>query len=149
MKSSHQTIFPLGKNGLFGIRFRTENYWARIMNKRVVSKRALPEGWQEVQLGDVCQVNRGGSPRPIQDYLTCDQKGINWLRIGDVSSQSKYIFETKEKIIPAGLKKSVLVKEGDFILSNSMSYGRPYIMKVESWIHDGCFNADGYSSEYP
>ena len=107
------------------------------MSRRGIEEKALPEGWREMRLGDFCQVRRGGSPRPIQDYITTSEEGINWLRIGDVPPESKYIFKTNGKIKPEGLKKSVLVKEGDFILSNSMSYGRPYIMKVESCIHDG------------
>ncbi len=107
------------------------------MNRKMVKGQALQEGWQEVMLGDVCIVKRGGSPRPIQKYLTTSEQGINWLRIGDVGPQSKYISKTKEKIKPEGLRKSVLVKEGEFILSNSMSYGRPYIMKITSCVHDG------------
>ncbi len=49
----------------------------------------------------------------------------------------KYITKTKEKIKPEGASKTRLVKEGDFILSNSMSFGRPYILKISGAIHDG------------
>lgn len=90
-----------------------------------------------VQLNEICEIQRGGSPRPIQDYITDDEDGINWIKIGDVSEHSKFITQTKEKIKKEGIYKTRLVKEGDFILSNSMSYGRPYIVKINGAIHDG------------
>lgn len=93
--------------------------------------------YDEVKLGDVVDIQRGGSPRPIQDYITDDPNGLNWIKIGDVNENDKYIYQTKEKIKPEGLKKTRMVYEGDFILSNSMSFGRPYIMKTSGCIHDG------------
>lgn len=93
--------------------------------------------YQEIKLGDIVDIQRGGSPRPIQDYITNDSDGLNWIKIGDVNENDKYIYQTKEKIKPEGLKKTRMVYEGDFILSNSMSFGRPYIMKTSGCIHDG------------
>ncbi len=93
--------------------------------------------WPMVKLGDVVQIERGGSPRPIQDFITKDKNGINWIKIGDVAKGEKYITKTKQKIKPTGISKTRLVKEGDFILSNSMSFGRPYICKIKGAIHDG------------
>ncbi len=90
-----------------------------------------------VMLGDIFIIERGGSPRPIHDFITDDPKGVNWIKIGDGVQGSKYISETKEKIKPEGVKKSRMVYEGDIILSNSMSFGRPYIMKTSGCIHDG------------
>jgi len=95
------------------------------------------KGWGEKRLGDVFEIQRGGSPRPIQKYLTDDENGINWIKIGDTQGISKYIYKTRQKIKPEGVRRSRLVKEGDFILSNSMSFGRPYIMKTTGCIHDG------------
>lgn len=89
------------------------------------------------KLGDLCHIARGGSPRPIQSYLTNAPDGINWIKISDATASDKYIEFTKQKIRPEGLKKSRLVKPGDFLLSNSMSFGRPYIMKTTGCIHDG------------
>jgi len=82
-------------------------------------------------------IARGGSPRPIKKYITDDPNGINWIKIGDASDSSKYIYKTKEKINKDGLHKTRFVEEGDFLLSNSMSFGRPYIMKTTGCIHDG------------
>jgi type I restriction enzyme, S subunit len=84
------------------------------------------EGWQQKSLGELCEIARGGSPRPIQKFLTQNSDGINWVKISDATASKKYIYETKEKIIPEGVSRSRLVKDGDFILSNSMSFGRPY-----------------------
>jgi type I restriction enzyme S subunit len=95
------------------------------------------DGWQEYELGDLLLINRGGSPRPIQSYFTNDLNGINWIKIADATASEKYIYQTKQKISRDGIARSRLVKSGDFILSNSMSYGRPYIMRTEGCIHDG------------
>jgi type I restriction enzyme S subunit len=93
--------------------------------------------WKTVTLGDVCEVSRGGSPRPINKFITEDGSGLNWIKIGDASSSSIYITKTKQKIRPEGLKKTRQVYPGDLILSNSMSFGRPYILKIDGCIHDG------------
>jgi type I restriction enzyme, S subunit len=97
----------------------------------------MKNGWQTKKLGEICGIERGGSPRPIQNFITTDQKGINWIKIGDATASGKYIYKTEEKIKADGVKRSRMVYEGDFILSNSMSFGRPYIMKTTGCIHDG------------
>ena len=97
----------------------------------------MKAGWQVKTLGDSCFIARGGSPRPIQEFLTNDADGVNWIKISDATASDKFIFKTKEKIKPSGISRSRLVKEGDFILSNSMSFGRPYVMKTSGCIHDG------------
>lgn len=97
----------------------------------------MKTNWQTKKLGDIFQIERGGSPRPIEKFLTTDEDGINWIKIGDTKKVTKYIYKTEEKIKPSGLKKTRLVHDGDFILSNSMSFGRPYIMKTTGAIHDG------------
>jgi len=95
------------------------------------------EGWEEKKLGEVCRIERGGSPRPIKAFITDDPDGLNWIKIGDTDPQGKYIFSTKEKIKREGLKKTRWVEEDEFLLSNSMSFGRPYILKTNGCIHDG------------
>jgi type I restriction enzyme, S subunit len=92
-------------------------------------------GWQTKTLGEICEIARGGSPRPIEKFLTGRPDGINWIKIGDATASSKYIYQTEEKITPEGVKRSRLVKPGDFLLSNSMSFGRPYIMRTTGCIH--------------
>lgn len=97
----------------------------------------IPKHWQLKKLGEIFVIERGGSPRPIEDYISKSDDGINWIKIGDTKGVTKYITKTQEKIKPEGLKKTRMVYEGDFILSNSMSFGRPYIMKTSGCIHDG------------
>lgn len=99
----------------------------------------MKKGWEIKKLGEVCDVERGSSPRPIDNYLTDKEDGVNWIKIGDTKDVDKYIYSTKQKITKEGAKKSRYVKEGDFILSNSMSFGKPFIMKTDGYIHDGWF----------
>ena len=98
---------------------------------------ALPESWSWINLGFIADVARGGSPRPIENYITDSPDGVNWIKIGDTKPGSKYIIQTKEKITKDGVSKSRFVEPGDFLLSNSMSFGRPYILKISGCIHDG------------
>ncbi|MCH5320544.1 MAG: restriction endonuclease subunit S [Eubacterium sp.] len=99
-----------------------------------------------MKLGDISTIVRGASPRPIRNYVTNDIDGVNWIKIGDVKSDSKYIFSTKEKITKDGAEKSRYVCKGDFILSNSMSFGRPYILKIDGCIHDGWLSISGFEN---
>ena len=80
---------------------------------------------------------RGASPRPIEKYITMQSNGINWIKIGDISPKENVIKTTKEKITEEGAKHSRYVRKGDLILSNSMSFGRPYILEIDGCIHDG------------
>lgn len=93
--------------------------------------------WDNGILDDLSEVVRGGSPRPIDGYLTADPSGLNWLKIGDVDKEDKYVTRTAEKVRVEALSKTRVVKPGDLILSNSMSFGRPYILQIETCIHDG------------
>ncbi|HBR1089688.1 TPA: restriction endonuclease subunit S [Salmonella enterica] len=91
--------------------------------------------WQT--LGDIALVQRGASPRPIAQYMTEDDSGIPWIKIGDTTPGSKYIESTAQKVTVDGAKKSRVLKPGDFVISNSMSFGRPYILNITGAIHDG------------
>ena len=97
----------------------------------------IPREWNVDQFTNLVTIVRGASPRPIENYLTSKNDGINWIKIGDVSPNAKYITSTKEKITESGKDRSRKVFSGDFILSNSMSFGRPYILKINGCIHDG------------
>lgn len=106
------------------------------------------EGWEHKPLGSICSIARGGSPRPIQEFLTDAADGVNWIKISDATASGRYIYRTAEKIKPAGVARSRLVKEGDFLLSNSMSFGRPYIMRTSGCIHDGWLVLSGYQEAF-
>lgn len=99
--------------------------------------RGFTEAWEQRKFSDIVQIERGGSPRPIDDYITDSQDGLNWVKIGDAPAQGHYITNTAEKIKPEGLSKTREVHPGDLILSNSMSFGKPYIMGIDGCIHDG------------
>ena len=96
-----------------------------------------PDGVEYKKLGEIATVLRGASPRPIKKYITNDSDGVNWIKIGDIKPNTKYVTTTAEKITKEGAQKSRFVYKGDFILSNSMSFGRPYILKIDGCIHDG------------
>ncbi len=93
--------------------------------------------WEQRKLSELVEIERGGSPRPIERYITDDPCGLNWVKIGDAPELGRYITQTTEKIKPEGLAKTRQVYPGDLVLSNSMSFGRPYIMAIRGCIHDG------------
>uniref|UniRef100_A0A486XKM2 Type I restriction-modification system, specificity subunit S n=1 Tax=Rheinheimera sp. BAL341 TaxID=1708203 RepID=A0A486XKM2_9GAMM len=95
------------------------------------------EGWDESILGELSEVVRGGSPRPIDGFMTTSADGLNWLKIGDVDKEAKFVTQTAEKVRREALTKTRVVNPGDLILSNSMSFGRPYILQITTCIHDG------------
>ena len=95
------------------------------------------DDWEQRKFSELVTIERGGSPRPIDKFITNDENGLNWVKIGDAPEQGNYITQTAEKIRPEGLSKTREVHPGDLILSNSMSFGRPYIMAIDGCIHDG------------
>ena len=95
------------------------------------------DAWEQRKFKELVVIERGGSPRPIDAFITTDDNGLNWIKIGDAPEQGNYITKTKEKIKPEGLSKTREVHPGDLILSNSMSFGKPYIMGINGCIHDG------------
>ena len=97
----------------------------------------IPKNSSLIPLKYLSSIIRGGSPRPIASFLTDEINGYNWIKIGDTKKDSKYITETKFKIKLSGLNSTRLVKKGSLLLTNSMSFGEPYILKIDGCIHDG------------
>lgn len=96
----------------------------------------IPQGWEVAELQTLVTIKRGGSPRPIQNFLS--DSGYNWLKISDATSeQSPYIYDIKEHIKESGFNKTVYIKSGELVLSNSATPGIPKILGVDSCIHDG------------
>ncbi|WP_282787907.1 restriction endonuclease subunit S [Flavobacterium croceum] len=109
----------------------------------------LPEGWSVGKIGDLIEIRRGSSPRPIQDYIS--DSGYKWLKISDATAtDSPYILEIKEHIIIDGLKNTTLKKAGDLVLSNSATPGMPKILAIDTCVHDGWmhFPSSKVSNEY-
>lgn len=99
--------------------------------------KGFTDAWEQRKFSELVTIERGGSPRPIDKFITKDEDGLNWVKIGDAPEQGNYITKTAEKIKPEGLPKTREVHPGDLILSNSMSFGKPYIMAIDGCIHDG------------
>jgi len=59
-----------------------------------INKQLIPKHWQIKPLGEIFTIERGGSPRPIEDFITNDENGINWIKIGDTKNVIKYISQT-------------------------------------------------------
>jgi type I restriction enzyme, S subunit len=99
-------------------------------------------------MGELATIVRGASPRPIQAFLTTAEGGVPWIKIGDVAAGGKYITRTEQRVTPEGAERSRRVQPGDFVLSNSMSFGRPYISKIEGCIHDGWLAISDFSNTF-
>lgn len=121
-----------------------------LMQQLLTGKKRLPGfcgDWIKKNVSSVSDIFRGGSPRPIENYIV-KSGGVNWIKIGDVDSSAKYIFRTNEQIIESGIQYSRFVHSGDLLLSNSMSFGRPYILKTEGCIHDGWLVIQNYDKYF-
>ena len=109
----------------------------------------MPTTWKSGVLGNFVEIKRGGSPRPIQNFLS--DSGLHWLKISDATCiSSPFINEIKEYIIEDGLKKTVFLKAGNLVLSNSATPGLPKILDIDTCIHDGWlyFPSSKFSNEY-
>lgn len=95
----------------------------------------IPRGWKVSALSDLCKIGRGASPRPIMDFVGGT---VPWIKIADATkSNGPFVLETKEFIKREGVRKSVCVKPGDLILSNSATCGLPVFVQFNGCIHDG------------
>ena len=112
-------------------------------------KRELPEGWKDVCFKDICNVKRGASPRPIDEYMDQSHNGIPWVKISDAtSSESPFLTLVKEYIIPEGGRHSVHVSPNTLIVSNSASPGIPKFIEIDACVHDGWLILTGYKEYY-
>ncbi|MDE6586098.1 MAG: restriction endonuclease subunit S [Clostridia bacterium] len=106
--------------------------------------------WQRTKIGNLVDIRRGASPRPIHQYIS--KSGMPWVKIADATSDtSRYISQTNECIKAEGIKHSVIVNPEDLIISNSATPGLPKIMKIKACIHDGWLvfsNYRGISRDY-
>ena len=95
-----------------------------------------PKGWEKKPMSELMTIVRGGSPRPIQEFLGGNNP---WIKIGDATKGDDiYLHDTKEKIIDAGLTKTRLLPEGSLIFANcGVSLGFARIIKIQGCIHDG------------
>lgn len=94
--------------------------------------------WEEKKLGDMADIVRGASPRPIQDPKWFDDSSdIGWLRISDVTTQNGRIHYLEQKISKAGQEKTRVIETPHLLLSIAASVGKPVINYVKTGVHDG------------
>ncbi len=98
----------------------------------------LPLNWQRVRLGDIAEIKRGASPRPIENpKWFCTNSNVGWVRISDISKNSRFLYKTAQKLSKKGIEKSRLVKQNSLIMSMCTTIGKPIITKIDTCIHDG------------
>ena len=92
---------------------------------------------------------RGSSPRPIQNYFTTEESGVNWIKIGDTKNADNFIIkQVEERITPEGAEKSRKVNIGELILANSMSFGKTFQLAIEGYIYEGWFVLCEYEKQF-
>ncbi|WRE51486.1 restriction endonuclease subunit S [Helicobacter pylori] len=97
-----------------------------------------PSNWQKVRLGDIAEIKRGASPRPIENpKWFCTNSDVGWVRISDISKNSRFLYKTAQKLSKKGIEKSRLVKQNSLIMSMCATIGKPIITKIDTCIHDG------------
>jgi restriction modification system DNA specificity domain protein len=98
----------------------------------------IPEDWEVVKLGEIANIQRGASPRPIDSPIWFDQSSsIGWLRISDVSNADKYLYETSQNLSELGVANSRLIEQDNLVMSICATVGKPIITKKDLCIHDG------------
>lgn len=106
-------------------------------------------GWDLKEFSNFIKLDRGSSPRPIQEYLTQERDGVNWIKIGDTKNAvNSVIYKVDEKITAKGAEKSRRVEKGELILANSMSFGKTYELAIEGCIYDGWFVLRKYENHF-
>ncbi|WP_131127486.1 restriction endonuclease subunit S [Helicobacter pylori] len=97
-----------------------------------------PSNWQRVRLGDIAEIKRGASPRPIENpKWFCANSNVGWVRISDISKNSRFLYKTAQKLSKKGIEKSRFIKQNSLIMSMCATIGKPIITKIDTCIHDG------------
>ncbi|MFP6176083.1 restriction endonuclease subunit S [Helicobacter pylori] len=96
------------------------------------------QAWQRVRLGDIAEIKRGASPRPIENpKWFCTNSNVGWVRISDISKNSRFLYKTAQKLSKKGIEKSRFIKQNSLIMSMCATIGKPIITKIDTCIHDG------------
>ena len=94
--------------------------------------------WEQRKLGDVAEIVRGASPRPISDPKWFDDNSdVGWLRISDVTNQNGRIHYLEQHISKLGQEKTRVITEPHLLLSIAATVGKPLINYVKTGVHDG------------
>ena len=96
------------------------------------------DAWEQCKLGDLAEIVRGASPRPISDPKWFDNdSNVGWLRIADVTAQDGRIRYLEQKISELGQEKTRVIKTPHLLLSIAATVGKPVINYVPTGVHDG------------
>ncbi|TLF38337.1 restriction endonuclease subunit S [Lacticaseibacillus zeae] len=100
--------------------------------------KGFTDPWVQRNLGDLAEIVRGASPRPIQDPKWFDDSSeIGWLRISDVTEQNGRIHHLDQHISEAGQAKTRVLTEPHLLLSIAETVGKPLVNYVKTGVHDG------------
>ena len=111
------------------------------MQELLTGKKRLPGfggQWEVKRLGELANIQRGASPRPIDSPIWFDENSsVGWVRISDVTKSGMYLLETTQRLSPLGVQHSRPVSRGNLIMSICATVGRPIVTEIEACIHDG------------
>ncbi|MCJ8031862.1 restriction endonuclease subunit S [Staphylococcus aureus] len=94
--------------------------------------------WEEKKLGELSQIVRGASPRPIKDPKWFNKESdIGWLRISDATDQNGKIYHLEQKLSIEGQEKTRVLLTTHLLLSIAASIGKPVMNFVKTGVHDG------------
>ena len=110
---------------------------------------ARPEEWRNCQIGDFADVQRGASPRPIDNPAWFSMDGPGWIRISDVTAAGDLLLHTRDKLSPAGVDRSRRTFPGDVIMSIAATIGVAIVVGIEACYHDGFVRIDHDASVSP
>ncbi|MBN2651262.1 MAG: restriction endonuclease subunit S [Spirochaetales bacterium] len=111
--------------------------------KKLVPKRRFKEfrdagDWEQRKIGELSDIVRGASPRPIKDPKWFDNKSeVGWLRIADVTEQDGRVTFLEQRISKAGQEKTRVLYEPHLLLSIAATVGKPVVNYVKTGVHDG------------
>lgn len=121
------------------------------MQQLLTGQTRLPgfEGeWEVTQLGRIAKIQRGASPRPIEDPIWFDENSsVGWVRISDVTRSGMFLDETTQRLSSIGVDHSRPVSSGSLIMSICATVGRPVITRIDVCIHDGFVVFDGLNAD--
>ena len=96
------------------------------------------EGWEHHKFSELCDIVRGGSPRPAGDP-TYYGGNIPFMKVADITNNnSPYVHHVEYTIKEAGLKKTRMVEANTLLLTNSgATLGVPAISTFRTTFNDG------------
>jgi len=96
----------------------------------------LVRDYPSKQVGELCEVVRGGSPRPAGSPLYYGGS-IPFIKVGDITKdEGKYLYQASGSVNELGVNQSRFIETNTLMLTNSgATLGVPKITKIA-----GCFN---------